>query len=325
MKEKVLLILLSFTVSFFMCGMDRNITFVKSIEDAYEVLHATPVDPSFISNGGSYLKVAGPYFLGNPDCIDKKDQIVSCEITFNIRDTMLDLTLLLEHMPSLTALSINNMPITQIKLPQETMYASINHFELSGTNITQFDCEEVLRTFPHIKSLFIKNNKKLTTIIYPINYLQHLEEIDLRNNGLKTIDLNKLLLVSARLKYINVSDNPLESIEWQPDDFVAHHKAPDVILKNVALAEDEKNTLLKYSTDDNKIYLWMKKFVPIACALYFAHSNHDNLFVLGFKKKLMGCSIGAASGYILGMFLVNTILFPKQEDKQLPYFKPVFA
>lgn len=271
------------------------------------------------------ITITAPHILINPSkSIENGESFQTCLISLHSGSDTLNIESILEHMPSLTALFINNMPITQIKLPQEIMYASINHFEISGTHITQLDCKEVLRTFPHIKSLFIKNNKKLTTIIYPINYLQHLEEIDLRNNGLKAIDLNKLLLVSARLKYINVSDNPLESIEWQPDDFVAHHKAPDVILKNIALAEDEKNTLLKHSTDDNKIYLWMKKFVPIACALYFARSNYDNLFFLGFKKNIMGCCIGATSGYVLGMLLVNKILFPKPEDKRLPYFKLVF-
>jgi hypothetical protein len=306
-----------------MRGMDRHITFVESIEDAYKVLHEKPVDPSAISNDGRYLKIAGPYFFANPDCIDKKDHIVSCEITFAPEDTELNLTLFLESMRSLQSLFIKDMPITQIRLPQEKTYSSITHFEISGTNIAQLECAEILSIFPRLKSLCIKKNTKLTTITYPVHYWQHLEEIDLRNNGLKTIDLNQLLIVSAHLKYINLSDNPLQSIRWRPDDFVAHHKVPKVMVKNSQLSASDKEFFLKNAADDNRIYLWMKKFVPALFALCFSGGFYNGSGN-DLKTTIVMSGVGMPIGYLLGRLLVDTILFPKPKDKRLPYFKPIF-
>ncbi len=295
-------------------GMDDTSMIKEGIRDAvgYQI------------SDHSYITITAPHILINPaEAIKNSEDFQTCRIQLHSGSDELDIAPILAYMPSLTALYISNMPVTKILLPQKKSYVSMNHFEVSDTHITKLELEEIFTAFPRVKSLIVKNNKILDTIIYPINYRQSLQEIDLRNNALQSIDLNTLLIISAKLAYINVSNNPLQSIQWIPDDFVAHHKFPEVIVKNVRLPERDKNLFLKQAADDNKIYLWMKKFVPALFALSFSggfyHGSDSD-----FKMTVIMSGVGIPIGYLLGRLLVDKVLFPKPEDKRLPYFKPVF-
>jgi hypothetical protein len=86
---------------------------------------------------------------------------------------------------------------------------------------------------------------------------------------------------------------------------------------------DKKSQLLATSADDNKIYLWMRKFIPSACALssmYGIYVGSGN-----WKTKLLLYGIGIPVGCCVGRLVVDHILFPGQQEKRLPYFVPIMG
>lgn len=276
-----------------------------------------------VSDNRQHITITAPHIFMNPKEIPEHHTFQKCTIQLHSVSDALDVEPILQHMLNLNALYIINMPIKEIKFPEKSRYASIKQLEISDTKTITIACNTICAVFPELKSLIIKNNSTLERLIYPESYHGHLEQIDLSGNGLTKINLNKLLLLSAKLERLILSSNPLAYIEWVPDDFVAHYKVPEVVIKNVDIALQKKEVFLKSAATDNKIYIWMKQFLPLAIALSFAARGFNDS-KKNFTMNLFMNSLGISIGYLVGRLVVDKVLFPKPDDRRLPYFKAVF-
>lgn len=215
---------------------------------------------------------------------------------------------------NLTTLSFGSVPNKQVTC-----------LKITNTDITEISCNDIFTAFPALQRLHLNGNKKMARITYPTYYHRELREFDVQNNALTHINLNQLLMLSTKLEIINLSGNPITHIKWQPDDFLAHEKVPTLIMKNitsVSFGPDKKLQLLKTSADDNRVYLWMKELVPAFCVLnsiYWFYTKPDNV-----KLTALFCGVYVPISYCVGRLVVDHILFRGEEEKKIPYFKPIY-
>jgi Leucine-rich repeat (LRR) protein len=233
----------------------------------------------------------------------------------------LDIGRLCEALPNLTALFIHHIPLTRIVTSAQRYHEKLKHLEIKNTNLTELSCNSILTTFPQLRSIFIKNNKNLKNIFYPL-YYSKLREIDLQDNAFTDIDLNQLLGLSRKLESINLSGNPIERIKWQPDD-LEHEKAPEVILQRVTSFDAEKRAhLYNMASAYSVSYLWMKKCIPSAVIL--TSSIYNGVTGYGnWKVKALWYGISIPVSYCVGRIVVDVILFPDTE-KKIVYFVPIY-
>jgi Asp-tRNA(Asn)/Glu-tRNA(Gln) amidotransferase C subunit len=306
-------------------GMDPK----KDVRNhANRLLAETPVDTSYkvydndAARDTYSLTINTNYGFTHVQEVSDLSQCTAC-ILENLRlDTdAFDISGLCNAFPNLTALYIHNMPITAITLSAVRHHAKLKHLEITNTNLTEFPCSDILTTFPQLRSIFVKQNNKLQRMTYPISY-SRLREVDMQDNAFEAIDLNKMLTLSAKLDYINLSGNPIKQIRWKPEDFIEHEKAPEVILKRVNFDVDTKSQLREASADANKIYLWMKKFIPGACV--FSSGICGFYAIPGDRRmKMLLYGIGIPVSYCVGRLVVDTLLFPGTE-KKVVYFVPIY-
>jgi hypothetical protein len=300
----------------------------KKLRDyADQLLSQTPVNTSYKEYDNGI--VGNPYTLViNTNYgfthMEEVSELSQCTVyileNLQLDTDTLDISGICNALPNVTALYIHNIPITTIASSAERPHTKLKHLEITNTNLTEFPCGDILTTFPHLRSMFVKNNNLLQRMTYPISY-SHLREVDLQDNAFEAIDLNKMLTLSANLNYINLSGNPIKQIQWQQEDFIEHEKAPEVILKRVNF-DTVKAQLFKSSAEYNRLYLWMKKFIPGACMLtsmYTAFNDYGD-----WKIKLLLCGISIPVSYCVGRLVVDTLLFPGNEKKVM-YFVPIFG
>ena len=311
MAHKVAIIVCLCWMSGFLYGMDTDERMPKNVDRSYIT------SPTGYPFKDTKLTLLGPHFFENPQDIDTVEAVRECAITFDSAEHLV-IAKLCDHLVNLKILRICNMPIKQIRFSTKTPHKALETLEVSHTAITDFSLNDMLASFPNLKHLSVRHNF-VENLTYADGFYSQLEDIDLSDNKLTTIDFNKLLTGSLKITTINLSDNPLQQVNWVPDDFIAHYQVPEIIMVRTMLNEQKRNILVQNAADDNFVYLWMKKFVPAVFIIGWLSGLH-----IGFggcsKRTVLVKSLGVPFSYLIARLLVDTILFPKPEEKRIPYF-----